>query len=130
MGRQTNKVTSKNQLVLKIGVGGKWDKVSKKKTAKLSEKLQTIHEEEGQDDPNMTEVVLTETTINESGKEATEEEDSIKDTVKSEGSVKILVTKRKEVMDEEEDQDVVIEALRNTQDLVEYWISSNMAEGV
>ena len=97
--------------MLKIGVGGKWDKVGKKKTAKSSEKLQTIHEEEGQDDPIITEVVPTETTVNERGKEAMEEEDSVKDTVKNEGSIKILVTKRKEVMDEEEDQDVVIEAL-------------------
>ena len=55
MGRQTTNVTSKNQTVLKIGVGGKWDKVSKKRNSKSSEQLQTIHEEEGQEDQIITE---------------------------------------------------------------------------
>ena len=130
MGRQTTNVTSKNQTVLKIGVGGKWDKVSKKRNSKSSEHLQTIHEEEGQEDQIITEAEQTETTVNERGKEETEEEDSVKNKVKNGGGVKILVTKRKEVLDEEKDQEVVIEALRNTQDLVEYWILSNMATGV
>ena len=30
-----------------MGVGGKWEKFGKKKAVKLSEKLQTIHEEGG-----------------------------------------------------------------------------------
>jgi len=33
-------------------------------------------------------------------------------------------------MDEEEEQEVVIEVLRNCQDLVEYWIYSKMVDGV
>ena len=130
MGRQTTNVTSKNQTVLKIGVGGKWDKVSKKRNSKLSEQLQTIHEEEGQEDQIITEAEQTEITVNKCGKQETEEEDSVKNKVKNGGGVKILVTKRKEVLDEAEDQEVVIEALQNTQDLVEYWILSNMAIGV
>jgi len=103
MGRQTTNVTSKNQTVLKIGVGGKWDKVSKKRNSKLSEQLQTIHEEEGQEDQIITEAEQTETTVNERGKQETEEEDSVKNKVKNGGGVKILVTKRKEVLDEAED---------------------------
>ena len=130
MGKQIHKVTSKNQTVLKMGVGEKQEKFGKKKAVKLNEKLQTIHEEGGQDDPIITEVAQTKIPIQECGKEAIGDEDSVKDMEKIDGSVKILVTKRKEVTDEEEDQDVVIEALRNIQDLVEYWISSKMAESV
>ena len=55
MGRQTTNITSKNQTVLKIGVGGKWDKVNKKQNSKSSENLQTIHEEEGKEDQSTTE---------------------------------------------------------------------------
>ena len=59
-----------------------------------------------------------------------ENEDDNKSTETIGDDVKILVTKRKEVLDDEEEQEVVIEALRNIQDLVEYWIHSKMVEGV
>jgi len=44
--------------------------------------------------------------------------------------VKLLVTKRKEITDEEDDQDVVIETLRNIQAIVEYWIQDEHIKGV
>ena len=58
------------------------------------------------------------------------DKDSINDKNKIREDVKILVTKRKEVMDEEDEQEVVIEALKNCQDLVEYWIFSKLVEGI
>ena len=39
MGKQSNKQNIKNQNILKIGVGGKWEKIGKKKVIKASEKL-------------------------------------------------------------------------------------------
>ena len=50
MEKQINKVYNKNQTVLKIGVGGKWEKISKKKAEKMQERLQTIQEKEGKED--------------------------------------------------------------------------------
>ena len=46
------------------------------------------------------------------------------------GEVKLLVTKWKVITEDKDDEDVVIETLRNTQDIVEYWIQNNKIEGV
>ena len=43
---------------------------------------------------------------------------------------KVLLTKRKNIDDDEDDQDIVIETLRNTQDLVEHWIQQKLVVGV
>ena len=65
-------------------------------------------------------------TVHEDGKEdkADNSGKSIKDAEEIVGEVKLLVTKRKEITEDEDDQDIVIETLRNVQDIVEYWIQN------
>ena len=94
MGKQTNKLYNKNQTVLKTGVGGKWEKIGKKKAEKMQERLQTIQEEEGKEDPIITEVAQVDKDIQECGKQAIDNEDSVKNTETIGGDIKILVTKR------------------------------------
>ena len=54
----------------------------------------------------------------------TEPEENIKDTdIDASGKlIKLLVTKKKTITEDKDDQDIVIEALRNIQVMVEYWI--------
>ena len=53
-----------------------------------------------------------------------------KGTKKNIGEIKLLVTKWKAITEEEDNQDNVIEMLRNIQDIVEYWIQNNQIKGV
>ena len=57
---------------------------------------------------------------NETGSDGTGVEDK-KDDARE---IKLLLTKQKETTEEEDDQDIVIEMLRNAQDIIEYWIQN------
>ena len=122
MGKQPNKQNNKNQSVLKMGVGGKWEKISRKKVIKGSEKLHPINEVEEKEETIQLE--KTSTTMNEDGNTMKPTDLNVKDTEASAGEVKLLISKRKEITEDEDDQDVVLEMLRSVQAIVEYWIQN------
>ena len=119
MGKQANKPHTKNQQCLKIDGGGKWEKIEMKKLIKRSEKLQTIQEKDTKEE-NETEEMENE---NEKENVSIQNETSeVQDEEREEEArdIKILVTKRYQIEDEDHDQDTIIAALRNTQAIVEY----------
>ena len=123
MEKQPNKPNNKNQIVLKMGIGGKWEKFSKKKVVKVPEKLQPIQEvDEQEEETKKTEEKTI--YVDEHGNENGSNGKGVKDTEDNTGEVKLLVTKRKEITEDENDQDIVIKTLRNVQDIIEYWIQN------
>ena len=112
-----------------MSVGGKWEKLGRKKAVNALEKLQPIQEvdEKEEEIPTMGKI-----TVHEDGKEdkADNSGKSVKDAEEIVGEVKLLVTKRTEVTEEEDDKDIVIETLQNTQDIVEYWIQNRQIQDV
>ena len=109
MGKQPIKQSNKNQSVLKMEVGGKWEKIRMKKGAKVYDKLQPIQEvDEVEEAVQMTNNITTRYECLQGNKPTGTD---IKDTEAIVEEVKLLVTKRKEITDEEDDQDVVIGTL-------------------
>ena len=129
MGKLLNKQNIKNQNILKIGVGGKWEKIGKKKVIKASEKLQPIQEV----DKTEEKILMSDTNNgneDENKNRQTNNGTSKKEMKENMGEVKLLVTKQKEITKDEDDQDIVIKTLCNIQDIIEYQIQNNLIEGV
>lgn len=129
MGKHNTKHHTKNQHRLAIGVGGKWEKAGKKKLIKLPETLQPIHEEEAVEEKTKEQSVIVHVHDKEEKQDKTDGE-NVEDIEPTAENVKILLTKRKSVIEDEDDQDTVIETLRNAQDVIEYWIYTKLIEGV
>ena len=112
-----------------MGVGGKWEQFCRKKAVNALQKLQSIQEVDKKEEDTPT---IGKITVHKDGHEnkADNSGKSIKDIEEIAGEVKLLVMKQKEVTKEEDDQDIVIEMLRNNQDIVEYWIQNRQIQGV
>ena len=104
MGKQSAKTSSKTQSILKIGVGSKWEKISKKKDGKRNEILNTIPEEEEEDNVTIQEELHTQDEES-TTKQVTEPSGDVnEDTPERQDEVlKLIVTKKKYLSDEEEE---------------------------
>ena len=100
MGKHTNKQSNKNQSVLKMGVGGKWEKIGCKKKQQVPSNLQPMQEvdetkEDAQPTININAINGDVHVIKLAGTD-------VKDAEVIVGEVKLLLTKRKEITEEED----------------------------